>query len=117
MARLLREDGIGAERLQEERASTTTLESVVNCTGLIRAMPDVANVVLCSDYYHLPRCRWLFRIRGVATRGWPADASTQTNHWLKWLWFHLRELPAIAVDTILSVPAVYRVLVPSRGRV
>jgi uncharacterized SAM-binding protein YcdF (DUF218 family) len=115
MARLLRERSIGAERLFEERRSTTTLESVVNCISMMSAWPDVANVVLCSDYYHLPRCRWLFRIRGVPTRAWPADSSTQTNHWLKWLWFHLREMPAIALDTLLSMPAMCRALGSRRG--
>jgi len=116
MARLLRENGIGAERVVEERASATTLQSVGNCVSMISAWPDVANVVLCSDSYHLPRCRWLFRIRGLPTRAWPADSSAQTNHWLKWLWFHLREMPAIAIDTLLSVPAMLRTPVRTGSR-
>jgi uncharacterized SAM-binding protein YcdF (DUF218 family) len=101
MANLLRAGGVSDHDIIQEDQSKTTSESVVNCTSIIRQLSEITCVMACSDAYHLPRCRLLFRLRGIKAGGIPAADGRDANSWQKWLWFHLREILAIAKDTIL----------------
>jgi vancomycin permeability regulator SanA len=101
MANMLRASGISDHDIILEDKSKTTSESVVRCTRIIRQLTAITRVMACSDAYHLPRCRLLFRLRGIKAGGIPAADGRNANSWQKWLWFHLREIPAIAKDTIL----------------
>ena len=101
MANRLRAGGVSDRAIIQEDQSKTTLESVVNCAAIIRRLTGIARVMACSDAYHLPRCRWLLRLSGIEAGGIAADDGRHANPWQKWLWFQLREIPAIAIDTIL----------------
>jgi len=101
MANLLRAEGILDHRIIQEDQSKSTLESVVNCTGIIRHLTGITRVMACSDAYHLPRCRVLLRLCGIKAGGIAAGSGRHAHSWRKWLWFHLREIPALPVDAIL----------------
>ena len=101
MANLLRAGGVSDHRIIQEAQSKTTLESVVNCTRIIRHLRGITRVMACSDAYHLPRCRLLLRLCGIKAGGIAAADGRHANAWPKWLWFHLREIPAVPVDAIL----------------
>ena len=101
MANLLRAGGVSDQRIIQEDQSKTTLESVVNCTKIIRHLTGITRVMACSDAYHLPRCRLLLRLCGIKAGGIAAADGRHANSWQKWLWFHLREIPAVPIDAIL----------------
>lgn len=103
MSNLLREGGVAEHSILQEDKSATTLDSVVNCTAILRGLSgvEILRVMACSDAYHLPRCRILFRLCGVKAGAIPAADGRSVNPRWKFLWFHLREIPAIAVDAVL----------------
>jgi vancomycin permeability regulator SanA len=94
MARLLREQGIAAGDIIEENAAQSTRQSVLLCRPILRRLPAGGRIVVCSDGFHVPRCRWLFRLAGVRTS---AHAAPPESLQLGW---RLREFAAIIVDTI-----------------
>ena len=100
MANLLRAGGVSDRRIIQEDQSKTTLESVVNCTKIIRQLTGITRVMACSDAYHLPRCRLLLRLCGIKAGGIAAADGRYADTWQKWLWFHLREIPAVPIDAI-----------------
>jgi len=100
MANLLRAGGVSDRRVIQEDQSKTTLESAVNCTKIIRHLTGITRVMACSDAYHLPRCRLLLRLCGIKAGGIAAADGRHANSWQKWLWFHLREIPAVPIDAI-----------------
>ena len=91
MAALLRDAGIADARIIEEPYARNTLESVRRCLPLVST---VRRVVLCSDDFHLPRCRWLFALAGVHA------ASVAARPQYRRLWPIVREALAIPVDTV-----------------
>ena len=103
MAGLLRDAGISATRIIEDRQAGDTLESVVNVAGIVRTAPAAARIVVCTSAYHIPRCLILFRLAGlVATRAeMPADRPHLGL--VKWIYMCARELPAILWDSFLMV--------------
>jgi uncharacterized SAM-binding protein YcdF (DUF218 family) len=101
MANLLRAGGILDHRIIQEDQSKSTLESVMNCTRIIRHLTGISRVMACSDAYHLPRCRVLFRLCGIKTGGIAAISGRHADSWQRGLWFRLREIPALPVDAIL----------------
>lgn len=101
MANLLRAVGVSDRRIIQEDQSKTTLESAVNCARIIRRLTGIARVMACSDAYHLPRCRVLLRLCGIKAGGIAAVSGRHANSWQKWLWFHVREIPALPIDAIL----------------
>ena len=103
MRQVLIDSGIASESILLEEASTDTLASVRNCSRIIRALPNVNTVAVCSDRYHIPRTRWLFYLHGVHTKaGQVEDGRTQTKL-RKWIYYYLREIPATVQDTFLSM--------------
>jgi len=101
MTNLLRAGGVLDHRIIQEDQSKSTLESVVNCTRIIRQLTGITRVMACSDAYHLPRCRVLLRLCGIKAGGIAAVSGRHANSWYKWLWFHFREIPAVPIDAIL----------------
>jgi vancomycin permeability regulator SanA len=101
MASLLREAGIEEGRILMEEKSNDTLSSVRNCLRILRSLPDFQEVVICSDTYHIPRCRWLFRLYGISTRGAQVESGRRGNGIVKWAYYCLREAAAIPWDTLL----------------
>lgn len=91
MAALLRAAGISDNRILLEPHARNTLDSVRRCLPLLSA---TRRVTLCSDDFHLPRCRWLFRLAGVRA------ATVAAHPQRRRLWPILREAIALPVDTV-----------------
>ncbi len=108
MSRLLRSAGVPEHNIVRDEDSRDTLQSVRNCVRILHSLPDFAQVVVCSDVYHVPRCRWLFKLYGIKTRaGAVVSGRTQTKAW-RWWYYKLREFPALIRDTLI-------VLISERG--
>ncbi len=93
--------GVSASRIETETASSDTLSSIVNCARIIRAHKSVDAIFVCSDRYHIPRCRWLFHLLGIPTRPTPMPSGLRANGLLRWSYYYLREFLAFPVDTLL----------------
>lgn len=101
MAQLLREAGIPESQIILDEQATDTLDSVRNCVALLRKLPSFGDVIVCSDIYHIPRCRWLFRMCGIATRSGRVSSGRQENTIRRWFYYYLREVLALPWDTLL----------------
>jgi vancomycin permeability regulator SanA len=101
MATLLRDAGVSSERVLLDEASTDTLESVRNCSGILKALPKFGDVIVCSDTYHIPRCRWLFKLYGVSTLPGEVASGRTQNKASRWLYYYLREWAATPWDTLM----------------
>ena len=85
--------GITPARIVLEEQARTTLGSVRLCAPILRQLA-AARILVCSDDFHLPRCRWLMRLAGFKTEALPAPTP------LLRLWPRLREVIALPVDTL-----------------
>jgi vancomycin permeability regulator SanA len=101
MAGLLRQAGIAEESILLDEASHDTLSSVRNCARILHTLPGIGNVVICSDAYHLPRCRWLFYLYGIPTRAGQVASGYFRRRPLCWTYYCLREIAALPLDTVL----------------
>jgi vancomycin permeability regulator SanA len=108
MARLLRESGVPEPNILREDQSTDTMESVRRCVDIVSGFPDLGNVVICSDVYHIPRCRWLFRLLGIRTLAGEVQSGRCENSWSRWMYYLLREVAALPWDTLVVLPAILR---------
>jgi len=93
--------GVPVNRIATETASNDTLSSVVNCARLIRELGKADDVFVCSDRYHIPRCRWLFLLLGVPTRPANMPSGRNANGILRWFYYYGREIVATPVDTLI----------------
>ena len=101
MAELLRQAGIAGQNILLEDQSHDTLSSVRNCVRMLRGLPAFGEVVVCSDTYHIPRCRWLFRLYGVATSAAQVASGRSQNSALRWCYYQIREIAAFPLDTLI----------------
>lgn len=102
MARLLLEHGVPSGQILQESESTSTLESVINCARIIR-QEESPPVFVCSDRYHIPRCRFLFGLLGIRARGATMPSGRRANGTPRWLFYCLRESVAVVVDAMLAL--------------
>src|SRR5271169_3298746 len=79
MVALLRQAGVAEESILIEEASYDTLSSVRHCVRMLRGLPRFGDVVICSDAYHILRCRWLFHLYGVSSRVGQVDSGWSQN--------------------------------------
>ncbi len=105
MAALLREAGIPEQKILIEERSTDTLSSIRNCIQILRALPAFSRVVVCTDVYHIPRCRWLFFLAGISTEAGEIESGRAQNSLFRWVFYYLREIAAFPVDTFLALRA------------
>jgi uncharacterized SAM-binding protein YcdF (DUF218 family) len=98
MAGLLGELGVPSERILSEETGTDTLSSV---RAVVRLLPRAAPVYVATSGYHLPRCRLLLRLAGVAALACPPPPEA-TGFWWHWYW-RLREAAALPYDAVLGV--------------
>jgi uncharacterized SAM-binding protein YcdF (DUF218 family) len=98
MARLLRELGVPPDRILPEETGTDTLSSV---RAVVRLLPGNAQVYAATSNYHLPRCRLLLRLAGVAADACPPPPASG-GFWRRWYW-RIREAAAIAYDAALGL--------------
>jgi len=100
MKNRLRAAGVADERIWTDNESTDTLSSVIRSSQIIRGQRNVGSVIVCSDRYHVPRCRWLFRLVGVPTVFQPMPSGREANGNVRWIYYYLREVAALPVDTL-----------------
>jgi vancomycin permeability regulator SanA len=98
MAQLLRGMGVPRERIPLEETGTDTLSSV---RAVVRLLGGDAPVYVATSGYHLPRCRMLLRLAGIAARACPPPPAS-TGFWQRWYW-RFREVAAIPYDAVLGV--------------
>lgn len=108
MAALLAESGVAAPNILRESESTDTVQSVRNCVAILKQLPELGDVVVCSDVYHIPRCRWLFRLLGVRTLPGHVESGRRQNSLSRWIYYYVREIPAFPWDTLLTMAASLR---------
>jgi uncharacterized SAM-binding protein YcdF (DUF218 family) len=101
MKRMLQSRGVTDDRILIDEDSEDTLASVIHCAALIRARDNRNRVFVCTDRYHIPRCRWLFYLMGVTTVAAPVESGRAANGWLRWTYWFVREVPALPWDTLL----------------
>jgi uncharacterized SAM-binding protein YcdF (DUF218 family) len=106
MRNLLIAAGIPEARILMDPSSKDTLASIRNCAHIIAGLP-VARVLVCSDVYHIPRCRLLFRLLGVKTESAKVASGRAANGLLRWLFLYVREAAAIPWDTALLLASYY----------
>ena len=97
----LQTGGVPGGRIAAETASNDSLSSVENCARIIKEFANVNSVFVCSDRYHIPRCRWLFWLLGISTRPCNMPSGLKPNGILRWSMYYLREIIATPVDTLL----------------
>jgi uncharacterized SAM-binding protein YcdF (DUF218 family) len=103
MRMLLQDAGIPIERILLDEAATDTLDSVRNCARILRSLPKYDDVIVCSDVYHIPRCRLLFKIYGIDTQSGKVASGRPQNKASRWLYYYVRELAAIPWDTLIAL--------------
>jgi vancomycin permeability regulator SanA len=108
MEQLLLEAGISPEHIAKDETAKDTLESVRNCVEILKSLPDRGDVIVCSDIYHIPRCRILFRLYGVRTRSGAVASGRTQNTAMRWNYYYLREIAATPWDSFLVITAKLR---------
>ena len=103
MADLLHQAGVAEQDIILEQASSDTFSSVRNCARILHSLGAFQRIVVCSDTYHIPRCRWLFYLYGVSTEAGWVESGRPENSTLRWLYYQVREIPAFLYDTVVVV--------------
>ncbi|MGD8762073.1 MAG: YdcF family protein [Desulfobacteraceae bacterium] len=98
MRALLIEAGVNGERIFMEDKSKNTLENVIHSVRIIRQFPATCNVIVCSDDYHILRCRVLLHLMGISTFYRPMPGARKEAGWMRWMYFCVREAVAIPVQ-------------------
>lgn len=101
MKTLLEQADVPERNIIMESASTDTLTSVVRCAEIIRALPASPQVIVCTDRYHIVRCRWLFSLLGIPTGSATVRNAKESNSIVRLIFWYLREIPATIWDTLL----------------
>jgi len=102
MRALLVEAGIAPERVVLEESGRDTVSSLVACARIVRGAGPIGSITLCSDDYHLPRCRAVLRALGLRARGAPAQTSGRDGSLGHRLGRRLRETLALPGDVVLA---------------
>ncbi len=95
--------GVPRSALVLEPESKDTFQSAIACAALLRAMPDLGEVLVCSSDFHLPRCRALMALEGFPGRGVAARSSPRPLLDLCFLYRVGRESLALPYDTALML--------------
>nr|WP_319510654.1 YdcF family protein [uncultured Draconibacterium sp.] len=103
MKKLLLQYDVPHYNISTENKSHDTLSSVNYCHTILKERNNFKEIFICSDAYHIPRCRWLFYILGTYTRPIPVLSGRQANGQLKWMYYYLRDWIALPYDTLLTV--------------
>ena len=101
---LLRDAGVRPSRIIVEKRAEDTLQSVMYCAQIIRGL-DAAAVIVCTDRYHVARCRSLFRLAGIPTVAAPFLRAPAPAGMQRWLVSCVREAVALPFDVMLLLAA------------
>ena len=116
MAKLLRAQGIGEGRIVLEDQAQDTLDSAIFCAWILKRDSNLGRVVLCTDGYHLFRCRVLFFLLGLRTVGEGVEGSFQESGAPLWCFHILREWLALIYHPVALIPMLaWRNLVTHRA--
>jgi uncharacterized SAM-binding protein YcdF (DUF218 family) len=88
--------GVPAKFILLESNSRNTVENAFETATVMRAR-GLASVVLVSDFYHLARARWLFRLAGLVV---VATDHPPCRFRLRELPLYLREAPALVASAL-----------------
>jgi vancomycin permeability regulator SanA len=108
MRSLLLARGVPGSRIVTEERAHDTLSSAVLCREILAGLGDARSVTVCSSRYHVPRCRLLLRILGVATRTGAMASERRALGPARWLYVTLRESAALPWDALLALPHRFR---------
>ena len=103
MKQLLIEAGVESDRIVTDAESSDTFSSVLACATFLGQRDDIHHVIVCTSRYHIPRCVWLLKWIGVPAVGGRMPSDRAALELWKWLWYHVREVPAFLWDTILII--------------
>ncbi len=67
--------GVPRAALIVEPRSQDTLQSAIASAALLRGLPDLGEVFVCTSDFHLPRCRLLMALQGIRTRSIAAGSG------------------------------------------
>ncbi|MEG3148231.1 YdcF family protein [Sphingomonas sp. RT2P30] len=95
---------VSANRLILDEVSNDTLQTVRAAAAHARAQ-DYSSILTCTDAYHQPRVRMLFRLMGLASCPIPLAARGPKQQRVK-MW--LRECVAIPYDLVAGLAAAWR---------
>ena len=84
-----------------EQESKNTLSSIIRCSQILKSRKNIKSVTVCTDKYHIFRCRWIFHMLGVTTTFGAMPSGYKVNGLLRWSYYYLREMAAFPVNTIL----------------
>ena len=101
MRDILVEQGVAPPRILVETLARDTLESIRLCSRILRARPEIDEVIACSSSYHNPRCVALFRLAGFRCRAEPVPSDRSHLGSAKWLRYVLKECLALPWDATL----------------
>lgn len=104
MRALLLDAGVPPERIVLEETGTDTLSSLLACARLLREA-GAADVRVCSDGYHLPRCRAVLRALGIRAGAVAAATPRSRGSRFVWLWARAREAAGLPWDVALALAA------------
>ena len=90
---------IDPARLILDQASRDTLQTVL-AAARFRRKKRLGTVYVCTDRYHIPRCRMLFRLAGVPTRAVPTPPEREDVPLRQRRRNHLREAAATPYDFV-----------------
>jgi uncharacterized SAM-binding protein YcdF (DUF218 family) len=100
MRDLLLHAGVKSECIIPEPKAKNTLQNTINASEIIRKFPSDCTVIVCSDNYHIPRCRVLLNFMGISTISRPMPGGRKTIGWMRWAYYCIREAAAIPFDVI-----------------
>lgn len=101
MTGLLKDAGVDSKSTILETNSKNTLQSLSFCARKIKKLPDDVTVIVCSDTFHLARCRLLLSILGIHSSYRPMPGGRRSLGFFRWAYYCAREAVAIPVDTVL----------------
>lgn len=108
MKRILLYHKVLPEKIIVDEQSKDTLDSIINCSQILKKhSPRFQSIVVSSDRYHLPRCRWLFYLKGIKTTRVDVRSGLSANGLAKWVYYYFREFAAIIYDTFLIIPYLF----------
>lgn len=102
MRRLLLDAGVEAGRIVLEEQGTDTLSSLRHCARIVRAA-GADRILVCSDAYHVPRCRAILRVLGVRSVAVPARGARRSLGARRFAIAVLREVAATPWDVALAL--------------
>lgn len=101
MQDLLLHAGVNSEQIFLEAESKNTLQNVSNSARIIRQFSSSSKVIVCSDTYHILRCRLLLYLLGISTIYRPMPSGKKTSGRIRWIYCYIREAVAIPVHVLL----------------